>query len=110
MNEANDSQTTASVEGKQRRVGVAYHAVFGLPVAEMQRRYYLSYAQAKRAAEESIRRQMALLEASRCIQHWHDTSYNPETGKTDGMIVSAAAVRNLWEAQSALDEEVWPNV
>jgi hypothetical protein len=109
MNEANDSQTTASVEGKQRRVGIAYHAVFGLPVAEMQRKYYLGYVEAKRVAEEAVRRQMALLEASRCIRHWHDASYNPETGETEGMIVSAAAVRTLWETRSALDEEVWPN-
>jgi hypothetical protein len=109
MNEANDSQTTASVEGKQRRVGVAYHAVFGLPVTEMQRKYYLGYVEAKRVAEESAKRYSALLEASRCIRHWHDTSYNPETGETEGMIVSAAAVRTLWAARSALDEEVWPN-
>ena len=110
MNEANDSQTTAGVEGKRRRVGVAYHAVFGLPVVEMQRKYYLGYAEAKRVAEEAVKRQMALLEASRCIRHWHDTSYNPETGETEGMIVSAQSVRNLWEARSALDAEVWPNV
>lgn len=109
MNEANDSQMTASVEGKQRRVGVAYHAVFGLTVAEMQRKYYLGYAEAKRVAEEAVTRQMALLEASRCIRHWHDTSYNPETGETEGMIVSAKSVRNLWESRSALDAEVWPN-
>lgn len=109
MNEANDSQTTASVEGKQRRVGVAYHAVFGLPVAEMQRKYYLGFAEAKRVAEEAVTRQMALLEASRCIRHWHDTSYNPETGECEGMIVSANAVRSLWDARSSLDEQVWPN-
>lgn len=106
MNEANDSQTTASAEGRQRRVGVAYHAVFGLPVVEMQRKYYLGYTEAKRVAEEAVSRQMTLLEASRCIRHWHD---NAETGETEGMIVSARAVRNLWEARSALDEEVWPN-
>ena len=100
---------TASVEGKQRRVGVAYHAVFGLPVAEMQRKYYLGYAEAKWVAEEAVTRQMALVEAARCIRHWHDTSYNPATGETEGMIVSAQSVRNLWEARSALDAEVWPN-
>lgn len=109
MNEANNFQTTASAEGKQRRVGVAYHAVFGLPVAEMQRKYYLSYAEAKRVEEEAVTRQKALLDAARCIRHWHDTSYNPETGETEGMIVSAQSVRNLWEARSALDAEVWPN-
>jgi hypothetical protein len=109
MKEANDSQTTAGVEGKQRRVGVAYHAVVGLPVAEMQRKYYLGYAEAKRVAEEAVTRQMALLEASRCIRHWHDTAYNPETGECEGMIVSANAVRSLWDARSALDEQVWPN-
>lgn len=39
----------------------------------------------------------ALVEAASKIRHWHDTSYNKETGKTEGMIVSAEAVFALWE-------------
>jgi hypothetical protein len=109
MNRAHYDLNMVGDEGRKRRVGVAYHALFGLGVAEMQRLYYLGYVEAKRLADDAAERMRKILEASRCIRHWHDTSYNPETGETEGMIVSAAAVRTLWEAQSALDEEVWPN-
>lgn len=38
-----------------------------------------------------------LYEAANCIQHWSDNHYNKETGKCEGMTVSAEHVRNLWE-------------
>lgn len=37
-----------------------------------------------------------VIEAARCIRHWHDT------GK-DGMVVSAEHVRKLWDALSEFD-------
>lgn len=41
-----------------------------------------------------------LVEAMDKIHHWHDSCYNPETQKDEGMVVSAEAVRELWEARA----------
>lgn len=50
-------------------------------------------AAALRAAEERGAREMrAVLDAARCIRHWHDV----EMPGGDGIIVSADAVRTLW--------------
>lgn len=43
---------------------------------------------------------MPLVEAMDKIHHWHDSCYNPETQKDEGMVVSAEAVRELWEASA----------
>lgn len=43
---------------------------------------------------------MPLVEAMDKIHHWHDSCYNPETQKDEGMVVSAEAVRELWEARA----------
>lgn len=40
---------------------------------------------------------LALRDAANCINHWHDTLYNPITNETEGMVVSAEHVRKLWE-------------
>lgn len=45
-----------------------------------------------------------VLDASRCIRHWHDTLWNPETQQTEGMVVSAEHVRLLWAAIHEHDE------
>lgn len=37
---------------------------------------------------------------ARCIRHWHDR----ELPNGDGMVVSADAVRDLWESLGRLDE------
>jgi hypothetical protein len=46
---------------------------------------------------------LAVLEAARCIRHWHDTMWNAETQQTEGMVVSAEHVRLLWAAIEAYD-------
>lgn len=43
-------------------------------------------------------RLMAVVEAAKCIRHWHDR-------EPDGMVVSAEHVRLLWVALAALDQE-----
>jgi rubrerythrin len=43
----------------------------------------------------------AVREAAGKIRHWHDTLYNQSTGETEGMVVSADAVRGLWKALAA---------
>ena len=48
----------------------------------------------------------AVLEAARCIHHWHDSCVNKETGEAEGMVVSASHVRLLWEAIAKYDEAV----
>lgn len=40
-----------------------------------------------------------LVEAAENTRHWHDTSFNPETGKTEGVIVSA---KSFWTLKEAL--------
>lgn len=39
-----------------------------------------------------------LRDAASRILHWADTHFNKATGKTEGMVVSAEAVRCLWDA------------
>lgn len=46
----------------------------------------------------------AVIDAARCIKHWHDTLYNPKTGECEGMVVSACHVRTLWAALADFDE------
>lgn len=48
-----------------------------------------------RAENERLR---AVVEAAKCIRHWHDR-------EPDGMVVSAEHVRLLWVALAALDQE-----
>lgn len=49
------------------------------------------------AAEiEAMREVVAAAEKCR---HWHDCSYNPATGKTEGVIISAVS---FWELHAAL--------
>ena len=51
------------------------------------------------AAEiEAMREVVAAAENCR---HWHDCSYNPATGKTEGVIISAVS---FWELHAALDK------
>lgn len=40
----------------------------------------------------------ALLEAADLVTHWHDTMFNGDAGKCEGMVVSAESVRGLWSA------------
>lgn len=42
-----------------------------------------------------------VLEAARCIRHWHDAMKD-----NSGMVVSAEAVRNLWVAVADHDREI----
>jgi hypothetical protein len=42
-----------------------------------------------------------VIEAARCIRHWHDTGRNDE-----GMVVSSKAVRRLWAALARYDAEL----
>lgn len=53
----------------------------------------IHYKLIKKAFEE-------VFDTAACIQHWHDTSYNKETGECEGMVVSAEKVRELWEVLS----------
>ena len=53
------------------------------------------------AARKRIYDMEKVVEAARCIRHWHDTG-------TDGMVVSRSHVFALWEALHNLDEP--PNV
>lgn len=41
-------------------------------------------------------------EAAENIRHWHDACFNKSTGETEGMIVSASHVRELWGASAKL--------
>lgn len=51
---------------------------------------------AARAEIEAMREVVAAAENCR---HWHDCSFNPETGKTEGVIISAVS---FWELHAAL--------
>lgn len=42
-----------------------------------------------------------LVVAAENTRHWHDTSFNPETGKTEGVIVSAKSFWTLKESLAA---------
>ena len=53
-------------------------------------------AQRLEAAEAEIERLRAVVEAARCIRHWHDVD-------NDGMVVSGEHVRALWQALHDLD-------
>lgn len=53
------------------------------------------------AARKRIYDMGKVVEAARCIRHWHDTG-------ADGMVVSASHVFALWAALDKLDES--PNV
>lgn len=53
-------------------------------------------------ARGALEPMQAVVDAARCIQHWHDTNYNPATGETEGMVVSAEHVKKLWSALAAL--------
>lgn len=52
---------------------------------------------AMRSAKAEIERMQAVVEAARCIRHWHDSD-------NDGMVVSGEHVRALWQALHDLDE------
>lgn len=51
---------------------------------------------AARAEIEAMREVVAAAENCR---HWHDCSYNPATGKTEGVVISADS---FWELHTAL--------
>lgn len=46
---------------------------------------------------EEIERLRTVVEAARCIRHWHDSG-------NDGMVVSGEHVRALWQALHDLDK------
>ena len=52
----------------------------------------------KAALESQLAEARNVIEAARCIRHWHDTGRNGE-----GMIVSAEKVRELWNALEKFD-------
>lgn len=54
-----------------------------------------------REALAEIEGALTVVEAARCIRHWHDSD-------NDGMVVSGEHVRALWQALHDLDEV--PNV
>lgn len=49
-----------------------------------------------------------LVDAAENIRHWHDTSFNAETGKTEGIIVSANSFWKLKEALAAIKAKLLP--
>ena len=48
-------------------------------------------------AKREIEAMRAVIDAARCIRHWHDAS-------NDGMVVSGEHVRALWQALADYDE------
>ena len=52
-------------------------------------------------AATELQKMEAVIEAAKCIRHWHDR-------KPDGMIVSAEHVRKLWAALHDLEANVNP--
>ena len=51
------------------------------------------------AVNKELELMKAVIDAAKCIRHWHDAMND-----SSGMIVSADAVRDLWEKLSDLDE------
>jgi hypothetical protein len=49
------------------------------------------------ATEREIETMRAVIDAARCIRHWHDAS-------NGGMVVSGDHVRALWQALADYDE------
>lgn len=47
-------------------------------------------------AERELEKMRKIIDAARCIRHWHDR-------EPDGMVVSAEHVRLLWAALADLD-------
>lgn len=60
---------------------------------------------ATQAEARAVRAETSLtqvIEAASKIKHWHDTLYNKDTGETEGMVVSASHVRDLWAALASI--------
>lgn len=53
-------------------------------------------------AEKAEAERDQLIKAASCIRHWADTHFNKATGETEGMVVSATHVRDLWAVLEAL--------
>ena len=53
-------------------------------------------AQALRALRAELAECSAVIEAARCIRHWHDAP-------NEGMVVSGSHVRELWKALNNYD-------
>lgn len=51
------------------------------------------------AARAEIEAMREVVAAAQKCRHWHDCSYNPATGKTEGVIISAVS---FWELHAAL--------
>lgn len=94
--EATVAELRAEVE---RLTGLNTRAFKNYTEAEMRTSKIAAERDAARAALAPMR---AVVDAARCIRHWHNTNYNPKTGETEGMVVSAQHVRELWSALAVL--------
>ncbi len=59
----------------------------------------VSLGEISQAQAQTMREALAVVDAARCIQHWHDRMI----GQDEGMVVSAEHVRLLWKALAVYD-------
>lgn len=52
-------------------------------------------------AREQLQAMREVIAAAEKCRHWHDCSYNEDTGKTEGVIISA---ESFWSLQNALSK------